>query len=41
MHENELLESRNKIIKAFEDDIFQSEHLKKLDDAAYDFTLKM
>ena len=40
MHANELLESRNKIIKAFKDDIFPSEHLKKSDDAAYDFTLK-
>ena len=40
MHANELLESRNKIIKAFKDDIFPSEHLKKSDDAAYDFMLK-
>ena len=40
MHANELLESRNNIIKAFKDDIFLSEHLKKLADAAYDFTLK-
>ena len=40
MHANELLESRNKIIKASKDDIFPSEHLKKSDDAAYDFTLK-
>ena len=40
MHAKELLESRNKIIKAFKDDIFPSEHLKKSDDAAYDFMLK-
>ena len=40
MHANELLESRNKIIKAFKDDIFPSEHLKKSDDAAYNFMLK-
>ena len=40
MHANELLESRNKIIKAFKDDIFPSEHLKKSDDDAYDFMLK-
>ena len=40
MHANELLESRNKINKAFKDDIFLFEHLKKLDDVAYDFMLK-
>ena len=40
MHANELLVSRNKIIKAFKDDIFPSEHLKKSHDAAYDFMLK-
>ena len=40
MHANELLESRNKTIKAFKDDIFPSEHLKKSDDAAYDYMLK-
>ena len=40
MHANELLESRNKIIKAFKDDFFLTEHLKKSDDAAYDFMLK-
>ena len=39
MHANELLVSRNKI-KAFKDDIFLSEHLKKSHDAAYDFMLK-
>ena len=40
MDAKELLESRSEIIKAFKDDIFLSEHLKKSDDAAYDFTLK-
>ena len=40
MHANELFKFRNKIVKAFKDDIFPSEHLKKSDDAAYDFTLK-
>ena len=40
MHANELLESRNNIIKAFKDHIFLSEHIKKLADAAYDFLLK-
>ena len=29
MQANDLLESRNKIIKAFKDDIFLSEHFKK------------
>ena len=32
MHANELWESRNKTMKAFEDDTFLFEHLKKLDD---------
>ena len=40
MHANELLESRNKINKAFKDDIFPSEQLKKSDDAAYNYMLK-
>ena len=40
MHANELLESRNKIIKAFKDDIFPSEHFKKSDDTAYNYMLK-
>ena len=40
MDAKELLESRSAVIKAFKDDIFLSEHLKKSDDAAYDFTLK-
>ena len=41
MQANDLLEYRNKIIDAFKDSIFLSEHLKKSDDAAYDFTLKI
>ena len=40
MHAKELLESRNKIIKAFKDDIFPSEHLKKSDDDAYNYMLQ-
>ena len=35
-----MLESRNKIFKAFKDDIFPSEHLKKSDDDAYDYMLQ-
>ena len=35
-----MLESRNKIIKAFKDDIFPSEHLKKSDDDAYNYMLQ-
>ena len=41
MDAKELLESRSAVIKAFKDDIFLSEHLKKSDAAAYDSTLKM
>ena len=40
MQANDLFEYRDKIIDAFKDGIFLSEHLKKSDDAAYDFTLK-
>ena len=40
MYAKSLLESRNKIIDAFKDHIFPSEHLKKTDKAAYDFMLK-
>ena len=40
IHANELLECRDEIIKAFKDDIFLFEHLKKLDDAAYNHVLK-
>ena len=35
-----MLESRNKIIKAFKDDIFPSEHLQKSDDDAYNYMLQ-
>ena len=37
---NDMLECRNKIIEAFRDSTFSSEHLKKSDDAAYDYRLK-
>ena len=38
---NDRLECRNKIIDAFKDGTFLSEHLKKSDDAsAYDYVLK-
>ena len=40
MHANELLKSRDKIIKSFKDDIFSSEHLKKPNDAAYNYMLE-
>ena len=40
MQAKELLESRNKIINAFKDGTFRSEHLKGLDDAAYNYVLK-
>ena len=40
MQANDLLEYRNKIIEAFRDGTFLSEHLKKSDNAAYDYVLK-
>ena len=40
MHANNMLEYGDKIIEAFRDGNFLSEHLKKLDDAAYDYVLK-
>ena len=40
MQAKDLLECRNKIIDAFKDGTFISEHLKELDDAAYDHVLK-
>ena len=40
MHENDLLDYGDKIIEAFRNGTFSSEHLKKSDDAAYDYTLK-
>ena len=36
---NDMLEYRDKIIEAFNDGTFSSEHLKKSDDAAYDYGL--
>ena len=40
MQANDLLEHRNKIIDAFKDGTFSSEHLKKTDNAAYIYVLK-
>ena len=40
MHANDMLEYGDKIIEAFRDGTFSSEHLKKSDDAAYDYILK-
>ena len=40
MHAKDPLECRNKIINAFKDGTFRSEHLKGLDDAAYNYVLK-
>ena len=40
MQADDLLGHRNNIIKAFKDGTFMSEHLKKLDDAAYKHVLK-
>ena len=40
MQANDLLEYRDKIIEAFEDGTFSSEHLKKSDDATHDCVLK-
>ena len=40
MQANDMLEYRNKIIEAFRDGTFSSKHLKKSDDAAYDYLLK-
>ena len=39
MQANDLLEYRNKVIEAFKDGTFLSEHLKKSDDAAYNYVL--
>ena len=36
---NDMLEYRDRIIEAFNDGTFSSEHLKKSDDAAYDYGL--
>ena len=40
MEANDMLEYRNKVIEAFRDGTFSSEHLKKSDAAAYDYVLK-
>ena len=40
MQANDLLEYINKTIDVFKDGTFLSEHLKKIDDAAYDYVLK-
>ena len=40
MQANDMQEYRDTIIKAFRDGTFSSEHLKKSDDAAYDYVLK-
>ena len=40
MHAKDPLECRNKIIDTFKDGTFRSEHLKGLDDTAYDYVLK-
>ena len=40
MQTNDLLKNRDKIIEAFRDGAFSSEHLKKSDAAAYDYVLK-
>ena len=40
MHANDLLEYRDKIIDAFKTCTFLYEHLKKSDDAAYNYKLK-
>ena len=40
MHTNDMLEYADKIIDAFKNGTFLSEHLKKSDNAAYDYVLK-
>ena len=40
MHANDMLEYGDKIIEAFRDGTFSSEHLKKSDDAADDYVLE-
>ena len=40
MQANDLLKYRDKIIQAFRDGTFLSEHLKKTDNAAYNYVLK-
>ena len=38
--EHDMLKYRDKIVEAFKDDTFSSEHLKKSDDFAYDYVLE-
>ena len=40
MHANDMLEYGDKIIEAFRDSTFSSEHLKRSDDAAYNHVLE-
>ena len=40
MQANDMLEYRDKIIEAFRDGTFSTEHLKRSGDAAYDYVLK-
>ena len=40
MQANDMLELGDKIVKAFRDGTFSSKHLKKSDDAPYDYVLK-
>ena len=40
MYANDMLDYWDKIIEAFRNGNFSSEHLKKPDDAAYDYTLE-
>ena len=40
MQANDMLEYRDKVIEAFRDGTFSSEHSKNSDDAAYDYVLK-
>ena len=40
MQANNLFKYRDKIVDAFKKGTFSSEHLKKLDAAAYDYVLK-
>ena len=41
MQANDMLKYRDKIIEAFRKSTFSSEHLKKSDDAAYNYVLNM
>ena len=41
MHANDMLKYSNKVIEAFRNGTSLSEHLKKSDNSAYDYVLKM